>query len=341
MKSIANFFTNRVSRNLLFWLVFASLHVNPRDHFQSYLIMLAFSVVFYGVPVYINNLLLIPNYLVKRRFLAYCAIFLPLFSFTVIETSLLNRWCNSFLSPNTAVNQMTPPGGMEMAHILPILLLFTAMGFSKMLNDAIRHQRELERQIEQRLKAELEQLQSQINPHFLFNALNTIYGMARRTDEQTANAILNLSDILRHSLYEAGKEVISMTQEVTVLRQYIAFSRLRLHQKDKVQFSVELEDGQQNIAPFLLLPFIENAFKHGLNTDDECLSQIDIGLRLSGNELSFTCANGYSANMLQKSQGIGMTNVRRRLELFYPGRHYLQVDPDHEKYRVSLKIQLS
>ena len=102
---------------------------------------------------------------------------------------------------------------------------------------------------------------------------------------------------------KAGKEVISINQEVNVLRQYIDFSRLRLHQKDNVQFHVELEDDRQNIAPLLLLPFVENAFKHGLNTDDERLSRIDIGLRLCGNELSFTCANSYSTKCAAKRTG--------------------------------------
>jgi two-component system LytT family sensor kinase len=341
IKRVATFITNRISRNVVFWLLFAFFHFYPRDQFRAYFVVLAYLVVLYGVPVYINNLLLIPKYLVRRRFLLYVGLFLPLFAGTVAETSLLTRWCASFLPADKNLIPMAQIGGMGSAHILPIVLLFTLMAFGKMLHDTLKQQQESERQNAQRIKAELEQLQSQINPHFLFNALNTIYGMARRTDEQTANAVLELSDILRHSLYQSGKEVISLSQEVNVLRQYIAFSKLRRHQKDNVRFSAELENDQQKIAPFLLLPFIENAFKHGLDTDEDGCSQINIQLHLSGNELSFICANSYSAKMLQKDKGIGLTNVRRRLELFYPGRHYLQVNPDDEKYSVSLKIQLS
>ena len=109
--------------------------------------------------------------------------------------------CAPFLPPGTDMNPMSPFRGMGLpANSFPILLLFTLMAFGKMLNDVLQHQRETERRQQERLAAELEQLQSQINPHFLFNALNTIYGMARRTDQQTANAVLQLSNGLQHSL---------------------------------------------------------------------------------------------------------------------------------------------
>ena len=341
-KRIAFFFTNRVSRNILFWLLFAFFHYYPRNNFSAYLIVLGFLTALYGIPVYINNLLLIPHYLVKRKFLLYIIFFLPLFAATIGGTVYLNRRAYSFLPPGTDMNPMSPFQGMGLpAHIFPVLLLFTLMAFGKMLNDAIQQQRDTERRQQQRLSAELEHLQSQINPHFLFNALNTIYGMARRTDQQTANAVLQLSDILRHNLYECGKEEIPIEQEVNVLRQYIAFTRLRLHRKENVQFSVDVEAGQQKIAPLLLLPFIENAFKHGLASQEEDLSQIDIDLRLNGNELCFTCANRYSPKLSQQRKGIGLNNVRRRLQLFYPGRHHLQIGTDREKYQVSLKIQLT
>jgi LytS/YehU family sensor histidine kinase len=165
--------------------------------------------------------------------------------------------------------------------------------------------------------------------------------MARRTDRQTADAVLQLSDILRHNLYECGKEEIPIEQEVNVLRQYIAFTRLRLHQTDAVQFRVDVEGGQQKIAPLLLLPFVENAFKHGPASKEENFHEIDIALCLQGSELCFTCANRYSPKTSQQPKGIGLNNVRRRLQLFYPGRHHLEIEKDCEKYRISLKIQLT
>jgi two-component system, LytTR family, sensor kinase len=341
-RRIALFFTNRVNRNILFWMLFAFFHYYPRNNLSAYLTVLGFLAFVYGIPVYTNNLLLIPRYLVKRKFLVYLTLFLPLFAATVAESLYLNRWASSFLPPGTDMSPMSLFKWMGLpAQIFPILLLFTLMAFGKILNDAIQHQRDSERQFQQRLAAELEHLQSQINPHFLFNALNTIYGMARRTDLQTANAVLQLSDILRHSLYECGKEEIPIDQEVTVLRQYIAFNRLRLHQKDQVQFTVDVEAGQQTIAPLLLLPFIENAFKHGLGNQEEKLSQIDIDLRLSGNELWFNCSNSYYPKNPQQRKGIGLSNVQRRLQLFYPDRHHLKIGTDQEKYKVSLKIQLT
>ena len=340
-RRVAFFFTNRVSRNVLFWLLFAFFHYYPRNDFAAYLVVLGFLAAQYGLPVYINNLVLIPRYLVKRKFGLYIALFLPLFAATVAETRYFNRWAASFLPPGADMSPMSSLGGIGLpANIFPILLLFTLLAFGKMLNDTLQHQRETERRQQERLAAELEQLQAQINPHFLFNALNTIYGMARRTDQQTANAVLQLSDILRHNLYESGKEAIPIDQEVNILRQYIAFTRLRLHRTDKVEFRVDVEAGEQKIAPLLLLPFIENAFKHGLTSQEGDVSQIDIGLRLSGSELCFTCANNYRTRAPQGQKGIGLNNVRRRLQLFYPERHNLEIGTERERYQVSLKIQL-
>jgi two-component system LytT family sensor kinase len=172
--------------------------------------------------------------------------------------------------------------------------------------------------------------------------LNTIYGMARRTDLKTANAVLTLSDILRHNIYESSEAYISMEKEISVIKQYIAFTQLRLHHKDTIKLNIHADVRQQKIAPLLLLPFIENAIKHGLDKYVE-KSYVEITLALRENNLHFTCSN-YSADVplenKETGKGIGLKNVQRRLELCYPGRHHLKIDTSDDRYSVELQIQL-
>jgi len=339
---IAHLITNRFTRNILFWLLFAFLHYYPRDSIASYLLILSFFLVSYGIPVYINNFILLPRYLVKRKYGTYIAGFLPLLVAAIAGTGLLLRW----VAPYLPVGESSMMGPMMTrglpARIFAVLLVFVLMAFGKFLHDAIRHERDAERLQQQRLQAELAHLHAQINPHFLFNALNTLFGMARRTDLQMAGAVMQLSDILRHNLYECEKPDIPVAEELNVIRQYIAFSRLRLVNDGDIRLLIEADAGEQRIAPLLLLPLIENAFKYGLVTESEGLPRVDIRLCLRENELCFTCANSYSErDRGQDGGGIGLNNVRRRLQLYYPGRHQLQAGSCGETFRVSLKIQLT
>jgi LytS/YehU family sensor histidine kinase len=196
---------------------------------------------------------------------------------------------------------------------------------------------------QQRLQSELESLRTQINPHFLFNALNTIYGMARRTDKETADAVLKLSDILRSSLYNGEKNEISMREEINLIRQYVSFSLLRLKNTNLIHLEIDAEVTNQKIVPLILVSFIENAIKHGLN-NRSVSPAIEIAIKLAGNDLIFTCANARLPQKpaTEKQRGsIGLKNVKRRLELCYPGRHQLKIDEDNERYIVKLKLQLT
>jgi LytS/YehU family sensor histidine kinase len=194
------------------------------------------------------------------------------------------------------------------------------------MSDAFQNQRNMEYLQQQRIEDELESLKSQINPHFLFNALNTIYGMARRTDQKTANAVVTLSDILRHNLYESSEAYISMQKEIQSIKQYISFLQLRVHQKENISLEIEAEQTTQRIRPLLLLPFIENAIKHGLETHPD--AWVKVVFKLNDDLLCFECINSCPNNTQTKvsdHNGIGLKNVKRRLELCYPGQHELNI----------------
>jgi two-component system LytT family sensor kinase len=343
VKTILSWLQGRVSRNVLFWILFTCFHYSGKAHHPSwYLALLLVMLISYGLTGYVHNLWLIPGYLFKRRYGLYMTILLALLTITTV----LSYYCTH------AVNAMFPGldymGGLKdvapIYHVFPSLLMFALLAFGKFMADSIQSQRRMEEMDKQQAESELQSLRSQINPHFLFNALNTIYGMARRTDQETSEAILKLSGILRHSLYECNDTEITLQNEIRFLEQYVAFAQLRLHNKESMKLQIDANVTGQKIAPLLLMPFIENAIKHGPGKHAKN-AWVDIRLGVNGNDLSFHCANSCNKNQTAENtnihSGIGLKNVRRRLELLYPGRHNLNIIDDPQRFSVELKMELS
>lgn len=335
--------TGRVSRNIVFWLLATFYLHSSRSTFYPYFpALLAVVFVSFGIPGYINNLWLIPKYLVKGKYIPYIILFVLLLALTATGSYYETHWVNDHIK---GLNYMDSVKDVALPyHAFPSMLMFSMLAFGKFMGDAIRNQHRLDDLEKEKLKSELESLRSQINPHFLFNALNTIYGMARRTDEETAGAIIKLSDILRHGLYECDDNEIELEKEVLFIRQYIEFAKLRLYDKDKIRLQVEGDIGRQKIAPLLLMPFIENAIKHGMG-DNSTEPDIDVNITLSQNTLYFKCTNSNLGKpkrreFLSSTGGIGLRNVRRRLQLLYAGRHSLDVKDDAGAFSIELNLQL-
>lgn len=330
---------NRIIRNLVFWLLFTWWHFMDRDHIGKFFMPMFVDIILvYGVPAYVNNLWLIPGFLYKRRYILYLILFTALLFITagisVYTTAILNK-----LYPGIDFMGNSPKSIFY--HAFPCLWVFMMLAFGKYLSDVLANQRKIEELQNQKLASELESLKSQINPHFLFNALNTIYGMARRTNMETADAVMKLSDILRYVLYDCNDDSIKLEKEIEHLQQYIAFVRLRVHNKENIHLNIQGEPNGHTIAPLLLMPFIENAIKHGLGKHSQN-SWVDVKLDISETALSFKCANSnYNRHLVSSGNGIGLKNVRRRLELLYPENHHLKITDDPSQYTVQLNIQLS
>ncbi len=198
-----------------------------------------------------------------------------------------------------------------------------------------RERKELEKQ---RLISELSFLKSQVNPHFLFNSLNGIYALAIKKSDKTPDAIIQLSDLMRHMLYESDKEKVELAKETEYLRNYIQLQRLRLPAEVKMHFDVEGDVQGKMIAPMLFIPFIENAFKHGVDTKG---GNIQIKLQVKGNTLSFDMMNQISgAQNKDAVSGIGLTNVRKRLDLLYANRYKLETKESNGNFVVHLHLNL-
>jgi sensor histidine kinase YesM len=189
-----------------------------------------------------------------------------------------------------------------------------------------------------RLRAELELLKQQLHPHFMFNTLNSIYAMALRNSPQTPDAILQLSNLMRYMIAESGAPTIALSKEVHILRNYMNLEKGRIGDRVDQSLHVEglLED--KHIAPLLLLPFLENSYKHGVyGSPDSAWLTLDIHVRES--ELRFHLVNGKGSGA-PSSSGIGLQNVKKRLSMLYPGSHDLKISEDDETFVVSLTLML-
>lgn len=191
----------------------------------------------------------------------------------------------------------------------------------------------------ERLESELKMLRYQVNPHFLFNTLNNIYTLVYKKSEKAPEAILKLSSLMRYMLYETDGNKVPLMKEIEYLQNFVDLQKLRLVSNQEVNMIVEGNAGGYEIAPFLLMPFIENAFKHGIRASKDTI--IEITISVVNGTLIFKCVNDYCPDISsQINSGIGLANVRKRLELIYKGHYRLTTGKDNNKYNVNLIISL-
>ena len=189
--------------------------------------------------------------------------------------------------------------------------------------------------------AELKALKSQINPHFLFNSLNSIYSLARKNSREVPEKIIQLSDLMRHIIYDSDVDFIPLEKEVEMVKNYIELQNLRTQENNKIDFETSGDIKGKKIAPLIFLPFIENSFKHGLKGGAKN-AFVKIRLEVTGKVLNFEIENskGESSQIVNsKYKGIGIDNVKKRLELIYPDIHTLKISNNEKSFKVLLQLQ--
>jgi two-component system LytT family sensor kinase len=193
----------------------------------------------------------------------------------------------------------------------------------------------------EKISTELTFLKQQVNPHFLFNALNNIYSLTLNTSEDASYAILKLSSILRYMLYETENNQVSLRDELNIVWDFIELQKIRLTDKVKVTYDLKGETGNLKIAPLLLIPLVENAFKHGIDNMNE--SFIEILINIQSGQLELKARNRIVRinTGLKNENGIGIKNIRRRLDIIYPGKHSLTTEIKNDVFLVKLNIDLT
>jgi hypothetical protein len=291
------------------------------------------SFVLMLVLVYGNTMLLIPRFLEHKKHLFYGLGVLFLVALDTLVRSRSQLYFDAIVWPND-------PMTIDQYFKWNIFYALWFIVISSLLFYAQRwaEQREQVRNIQiTQLQTELKYLRAQLDPHFLFNGLNTIYGTIDLQNDQARNMVVQFSDLLRYNLYEAETDQVELQQEVAYLQNYVALQRARSDASLSIQLHTEVGNGNLPIAPLLFVAFVENAFKY-TTRDDRQVNNVLITLKEADGRLVFICRNSYDSAPGQS--GIGLTNVRRRLELLYPGRHTLDIQQREGIYSVTLTLQL-
>lgn len=200
----------------------------------------------------------------------------------------------------------------------------------------LRQERENQQLREEKRAAETAFLKAQINPHFLFNTLNLLYGMAYPVSKPLAAALLKLAELMRYMLHETASDQVALTQEIEYVQRYLALYRLRFPDQLFVDFAITGEPAGRQIAPLMLIPFVENALKHGVL--DDPTHPVRIQLHVAAQEVVFQVENRISDQQKDSTSGIGLPNLRRRLALSYPGRHQLHIAADNGQFDTLLRV---
>ncbi|WOK04266.1 histidine kinase [Imperialibacter roseus] len=293
------------------------------------------------MPVYLNLLVLIPNLLDKGRYFFYIA----LVGLSTLVFSQLNIWFFDYL-----VDFLLPGyyfiSYYELVDIIQFFAVYmgasTLLKLSKGWFQLAEARTKLAETRQEKLNAELEALKSQVNPHFLFNSLNNLYGLSLKGDKKTPASILKLSEVLRYMIYEAKDEKVPLEKEIAFIENYINLQRLRSDHHASISFEVAGEARELQIAPLLFIPFVENSFKHGVKgeTGD---SYVDVKMEVGDDFVNFTCRNNMGSIddvEQRKYGGIGLENVKKRLKLIYEDRYTLELNEGKEEYKVNLTIEL-
>jgi two-component system LytT family sensor kinase len=286
---------------------------------------------------YLNFLYLIPKFLDKKKYKFYAvALLITVVIVALGKYGLALPFKQYVLSHDKG--KLESFGSYFIGAILiNIFFLFLSAGLKFgvdwFLNERV--QRDLENQ---RLSAELAFLKSQINPHFLFNSLNSIYSLAYQKSDTTPEAILKLSEIMRYMLYESNDNKVDLAKELQYLQNYIDLQKIRFGNKAFVDFKINGEVGSQKIVPLLLIAFIENAFKHGVANDPS--SPIRLLINMDNTQLHFYMENKKHSLNRDPEGGIGLNNVKRRLDLLYPGKYSLTIQDETNTYTCELSLVL-
>lgn len=352
----------RIGLHLLFWLVYGLISyyfntISLNIFSQTYLAWaeplcnVVNLVLFYYPFIYFTW----PSLFQKKKYLwGILILFIQLLLYTVLF-EIQERWLIEGCSSCKEI-LLKMPADMQQSVEQPLLQGITGSFFTfgivyiliarlspvvaiKLLFDYIKERTAAIELEKENILLEFNFLKSQVNPHFLFNTMNNIHSLVIQDRNKDASATLTkLSDFLRHSLYESGAERISLAKEIKLLEDYIALEKLRLNHTT-VSFDVIEVNPELQLPPLLFIPLVENAFKYTLDSPTS-RSFINMSMTTHQNQLKVTITNNYDPTKVRKSGGIGLKNLRKRLQNYFPGKHHFEIDDNGNQFTVSISIDL-
>ncbi len=332
------FILNSTAKEILFQLVlhgilflFFSFDRN-QPQIQEYKIV---AFLNYALGALVINYILLPKYFYTKKYIYFFIyVIIVVAGLIAIEELILER----IYYPDTRGKHF-PGIFYSLLDVMPVIAILAGFKFAW---DASLKQKEVEELRTSVKESELQFLKSQINPHFLFNNLNNLYSYAIEQSPKTPSIILELSSVLRYMLYDCKEDFVALGKEIEHLKNFTQLNELQIEDRGKVTFEAENIPSEYLIAPLILNVFIENAFKHSTASQSEDIS-IDIHIKLNSNgQLNFECTNSFRpvTNTDKLNNGIGLKNVKKRLQLLYPDAHTLLISDDNQRYSVHLKMNL-
>lgn len=333
-----NIFRNK-AYHVLFWIAVAACWLYLRYQDYASLSQAAFvtvvKVVDLALVIYAVNLFLVPKFLYKKRYALFTLSFICLIAVSsflklvAVKQILQESLANTNIKEAVYNNFVT-----QFFLVLASIALTSAF-------DYIRLQKRLAEVAKEKAEAELNFLKAQINPHFLFNSLNAVYFLIDKKNVQAREALHKFSEMLRYQLYECGDNRIPIEKEISFLKDYVDLQQLRMNEKTRIDFKYENNLTQFSIEPLLLIPFVENSFKHLSHYSDGKENEVRINLSRQNGSLLFSVYNTTEQKLPDtKNGGIGLSNVQKRLALLYPGKHQLAIKENEGWFGVELNLSI-
>lgn len=348
MDVIKKIFKNVLIRHFLLWCLFvilsAILYTQSGDDFLRETKAHIFYLPFYMTATYLTVYFLIPVYLLKQKYFMFFIFLIT----SALVISIVERTANYYyLLPKEY------PEYVATFKIFSYRIFFTAINIyfvvliastGKLFGYWYKNQKDKQELAKEKLKAELNFLKAQIHPHFLFNTLNNLYVLSRKKPEEASELIMRLSEILRFLLYECDSEYIPVEKEIEIIKNYIELEKIRYGDSLSVEFQTAGSFINKKIAPVMLLPFVENTFKHGVSNKIDN-KWIRIFINITNDEIRCIFENSkettQSEDEMNYKEGIGLNNVRRRLDIIYGSKHKLIINNNTDTFKTILEIKLN
>lgn len=317
------------------WLVSGYIELGPAAIRVSVIVVVQMFLFFS------NLLYFIPRFLDNKNRVSYFMIIGVVLAIAVVGGAFLDMYLNELYPFKFNKFHPQPTSGYFFARLMiSVMPLIVSSLISRSIQ--VRKQKEESLELKNKmLEAETKALKAQINPHFLFNSLNNIYALSQIKSDKTSDAILHLSEILRYVTYDSNQNLVDLKDEIKTIESFILLQALKDDNQSNIRIEIDSANGHYKIAPLLLIPFIENAFKHS-NHEDKKKGWIEIKLNAANGKLKLICSNSIGKTEVKDhTGGVGMENVKKRLSLLYPEQHKLNIFTDQHSYKTELEIILN
>jgi two-component system LytT family sensor kinase len=297
-------------------------------------------LIFIAANFYFNIYYAVPKFLYKRKYFAFTALFLA----GILTAALLRVPVATYLNYHFFLIGKPQPSAPDLFvnSLLNIFIWVVCLVAGKLIIDRFRFQQYIDEMAKQKEQAELDFLNAQFNPHFLFNSINSIYGHIDKQNTIARNMLLTFSEMLRYQLYDCNSNMIDIEKEMKYIKNYVALQKERRDDTLVINLCIDENIKGFTVAPLLFIAFIENSFKYVGNAEetDNC---IDISIKKENDVLLFRCYNTKEINFKNniEHKGIGINNAQRRLQLLYADKYNLDIADKENFYEVNLKLQLT